>query len=172
MYRNSLPAGHWECGVEVHGLVAGPIRNPHREVVEDHTKSSLLSKPGIAEFGGICKYVTTSEMEFCNFCKLEATGRQTEEKLEKERKRRQEIDYLMKNLDRIRGVQTDGIENGRSATFEEEESRKVARNTQEASKAFNTACSLASVKCKDCTPGNVIIKPCLHYCFENIRHNF
>lgn len=100
--RNLLQEGHRECGVEVYDLITGPIKNPIRELIEDHTKLRLLSTPGVAEEGGICKYFKSSEIEYCGFCRREAAMAREERKRKMFEKKAKEINYLLQNIDRIR----------------------------------------------------------------------
>lgn len=102
VHRNLLQEGHRECGVEVYDLITGPISNPIREVVEDHTKLRHLSKTGVAEEGGICKYFKSSEMQYCGFCREEVGMAREEVKRKKFEKKAKEMNYLLKNIDRIR----------------------------------------------------------------------
>lgn len=102
VHRNLLQEGHRECGVEVYDLITGPIKNPIRELVEDHTKLRHLSTPGLAEEGGICKYFKSSEIQYCGFCRKEAAMEREEMKRKKFEKKAKEINYLLHNIDRIR----------------------------------------------------------------------
>lgn len=102
VHRNLLQEGHRECGIEVYDLITGPIKNPFRELVEDHTKIRQLSTPGVSEKGGICKYFKSSEIQYCGFCRKEAAMAREEMKMEKFERKTKEINYLLQNIERIR----------------------------------------------------------------------
>lgn len=105
IYRNLLQEGHKHCGVEVYDLLTGPMRNPAIQIVEDHTRRRLLSKVGIPVYGGICKYVKSCREEFCQYCSSESDRIHSAEIRAKEMKWINEVNYLFKNIERIRGKQ-------------------------------------------------------------------
>ena len=102
VHRNLLQADHKECGIEVHDLITGPIRNPLIEVFEDHTNFRILSRHGVVETGGVCKYVKPFEAQYCGFCKKEAAIERAEEERKKCEKKMKEINSLLENIHRIR----------------------------------------------------------------------
>ncbi|GIY45935.1 uncharacterized protein CDAR_380381 [Caerostris darwini] len=146
-YRESLKDKDKLAPVNVYKLYTGPILNPIRDLVQDHTYSRLMSEKFKPERGGLCKYFRPSTSDYCYFC--------TEEQAKLDR--RHSVAKFEKDVAEMRNLLN--IVGGRTG-FDEGNSEKHCRNFVDLVEEQNCHCI-----CHES------IKKCMHSSVKNSNVN-